>query len=118
MLHVRTSRFAADGDLTGGVVLVRLMGEADAVSLEDFTDLLVRLRGLTRAVDVSEVAIDFRRLEWLTARCIAGLVDWIAEARASGRGFKIRFVSNPAIRWQRRTLAALQACAPDTIAVE
>src|SRR5438094_7030516 len=116
MLHVRSSRFAADGDLSGGAVQVRLMGEADAMSLEDFTDLLVRLRGVTRAVEVTEVTLDFRRLEWLNARCISGLVDWISEAQAT-RPVKIRLVSNPAIRWQRRTLHSLQSCAPSVITV-
>lgn len=67
-----------------------------------------------------EVVVDFRQLEFMNSACFKKVVTWITkveEVEADVR-YRIRFLSNATIHWQRRSLHALQMFAIDLVSVD
>ena len=64
--------------------------------------------------------IDFERLEFMNSSCFKNFVAWInrvQEMEARSR-YQIRFVSNPGLHWQKRSLSALQCFAVDLVQID
>lgn len=72
-------------------------------------------REATRAA-ATRAVVDIRTLEFASASCLDVLSVWISAVAESAR-YTIEFVSSPDHAWQRRSLDALIACAPDIVRV-
>ena len=61
-----------------------------------------------------------RQLEFMSAAAFNALVGWLAllSDLPPEHRYRIRFRSNPNIRWQRRSLCALSCFATDVVAIE
>jgi hypothetical protein len=99
---------------------LQLSGNADNAALTPFGELVSRLHRKICEVATREIVIDIRRLEFMSASCFNVLVSWIAliQDLAPGGRYKLRFKSDPAIPWQRRSLRTLSCFATDLITVE
>jgi hypothetical protein len=68
---------------------------------------------------VNEVAFDFRDLYFMNSSCFKAFVTWIdVVSRATAKGYKIRFLTNPRLHWQRRSLEALRCLSPNVVQLE
>ncbi len=68
----------------------------------------------------NEVIVDLKQLEFMNSACFKKLVTWITKVEAvlADSRYRIRFLSNPKMHWQRRSLPALQCFAMDIVSVE
>lgn len=101
-------------------LLVSLAGTADLRVTEDVEKLLadVHQRVLNEAVE--EVKVDLRSLEFMNSSCFKSFVTWISQVQdlPEAKQYRIRFISSPAILWQRRSLNALSCFAAHLVTIE
>jgi hypothetical protein len=68
---------------------------------------------------IPEVQIDLRELEFMNSSCFKSFVSWISEVSELTSGhYRIRFLSNPSILWQHRSLHALSCFAAELVTIE
>ena len=106
--------------LEGSVLRVLLTGNADMRSALQLQDWLHALHGEALRLTVSETIVDLRTLEFMNSSCFKGFLSWISEVRDGDerRQYRIRFLSDPRMLWQRRSLHALSCFAVDLITIE
>ena len=96
-----------------------LKGNADYAALDALEMLLTRVHTEARRLAVGEVIVDLRQLEFMNSSCFKAFVTWISMMQdEADRRYRVTFLSNPAMRWQRRSLQALSCFAADIISVE
>ena len=110
----------AEVSLLGRTIRLRLAGNADMRVTYSLHLFLTRLHAEARRHAVAEVEVDLHSLEFMNSSCFKNFVTWINEVGESVKEqqYKIRFVSNPSLLWQRRSLHALCGFAKDLITVE
>jgi len=106
--------------VVGDVYSVVLAGTAEMNAREALQTFLRGLHEKACSLGVREVAVDFRHLAFMNSSCFKGFVDWLSDVQKGGseRHYQIRFLSNPALSWQRRSLQALRCFAMDAIRIE
>jgi hypothetical protein len=59
-------------------------------------------------------------LEFMNSACMKLFVNWVSDIldAPEEKRYRLRFRSNPEIRWQKRSLTALQCFTTDVVAVE
>lgn len=112
--------FRADASQDGAGITVRFSGTADLSAREQLESLLLRLHAEAQRLGVSEVAVDFRQLEFMNSSCFKGLVGWLTGVQdlEADKQYRIRLLSKPELLWQRRSLHALRCFAVDLISIE
>ena len=67
-----------------------------------------------------DVTLDLRSLEFMAASCFNVFVMWVGliNERALEARYRLRFAINPAVPWQKRSLATLTCFATDIVKVE
>jgi hypothetical protein len=106
--------------LDATTVHVGLDGKADTDSLNGLHDLLEKLHAEALRLRVTEVVFDFQRLAFMSSSGVKAFVNLIMRAQGTQaeQRYRLRFRSNPDLRWQKRSLHALTCFAPELITVE
>jgi hypothetical protein len=106
--------FGADG------ITVRLVGEAGMEAMSAMEKTLAGLHGEMQARKAPAAVIDLTKLEFMNSSCFKAFVTWIDRVQEldPAAHYRIRFVSNPTILWQRRSLQALQCFAAELISID
>ncbi|MGC4091053.1 MAG: hypothetical protein QM756_24895 [Polyangiaceae bacterium] len=100
-------------------VVVAFAGNGDMSAVEALGRFLKGLHPEATNLGVKEVAFDFRDLYFMNSSCFKAFVTWIdVVSRASVPPYTIRFLTNPRLHWQRRSLEALRCLAPNVVRVE
>jgi hypothetical protein len=117
--EIRDPDFVAEVAQTNPIEL-RLSGSADISTKGPLEALIQQLHGQIEAQGVSAIRVDLRQLEFMSAASFTALVGWLSLVHdlPPERRYRIRFQSNPLIRWQRRSLGALSCFATDVVAIE
>lgn len=117
---VASTVIEADGRYEDGVVHVRLAGTADYEARSDVDAVIGKLHQEMLRLRAPKVVVDLRALEFMNSSCFKVFVSWLAAVRdlEPGRQYRIHLRSNPALHWQRRSLAALACFAVDVVAIE
>jgi hypothetical protein len=110
----------ADMEVEHTSITVHLRGTANLLAKDRLDVFLTGVHREALRLHVNEVAVDFRKLEFMNSSCFKGFLDWITHVQESplDQIYKIGFLSTAGILWQRRSLRALQCFAPDLIEVE
>lgn len=118
--EVSAGDFKASASHDGARVVARCAGNADLRAGEALDRLLAAIDAEAQRLQVPEVAVDLRDLEFMNASCFKRFVTWIGriQEQAPRRQYKIRFLSNPKFRWQERSLQALRCFALELITIE
>ena len=103
----------ADSKLT-----VAFNGTGDVAAIELLADYLKRLHGEAERLLVTEVTCDFRQLSFMNSSCFKSFVVWIDTVKNAARSYRIRFLTDPGMQWQKRSLEALRRLASDVVSVE
>ena len=116
MAAIRELDFEASAEVTG----LELCGSADARIVPELDALLAELHAELLAAHATEIAIDIRKLEFMNATCFNVLVNWLALVNdlPPERRYRLRFATNAAIPWQRRSLHTLSCFATDLVVIE
>ena len=108
------------GRIEDGAIVIEMTGSADMESVEPLVAHLASLHLEMQRTRTPEVVVDFRRLEFMSSSSLKAFVEWIAiiqDLEPPDR-YRIRFRSNPTLRWQKRSLHSLQCFASDLISVQ
>ncbi len=103
----------------GSVITAMLEGNADYAALDAVEMLLNRTHTEAKRLAVTEVVVDLRHLEFMNSSCFKCFVSWITEIQelVEPAQYKVRFLSNPQLHWQKRSLHSLRCFAVDLITV-
>ncbi|HYJ11303.1 MAG TPA: hypothetical protein VEX18_19910 [Polyangiaceae bacterium] len=100
-------------------LVAKLWGTADLRVTDSVEAILNRVHQKAIELGISEVRMDLRELEFMNSSCFKSFVSWISEVSDMPSGqYRIRFLSNPSILWQRRSLHALSCFAAELITIE
>ena len=69
-------------------------------------------------LNLSEVCCDFRQLTFMNSSCLKSFVVWIDTVKNSSHLYQIRFLTEPSLHWQRRSLEALRRLAANIVTIE
>jgi hypothetical protein len=93
-------------------------GTGDVAAIELLGDYLKRVHGEAERLLVTEVTCDFRQLSFMNSSCFKAFVLWIDTVKNAARSYRIRFLTDPGMHWQRRSLEALRRLATNVVSVE
>ena len=99
-------------------LIVAFAGTGDVAAIELLGDYLKRLHGEAERLLVTEVTCDFRKLSFMNSSCFKAFVVWIDTVKNAARSYQIRFLTDPELHWQRRSLEALRRLATNVVSVE
>ena len=103
-----------------GSLSLRVSGTADMEMLPELGPLLTELHSDLCLGEAREVTVDFRGLGFMNSSCFKCFITWIASIAKlePERRYRVRFLTNPKLPWQRRSLEAMRAFAPALVRVE
>jgi anti-anti-sigma factor len=107
-------------ELVGDVITTRFKGTADVEAQPDLQHYINGLHTESQRLKVTKIVLDFRELEFMNSSSFKIFVAWLAKVQdlPAGDQYKICFLSNPNMHWQRRSLAALSCFAVDLVSIE
>ena len=119
MPSVSSDDFSAEAALAGQEIKVRMSGNADLVTKPLLDRFLEDLHTEAARRRVPEVIVDVRPLEFMNSSCLKSFVSWIGTLEESDEPmrYRITFLSNPAMLWQKRSLHALSCFGADLVHV-
>lgn len=119
-LSFQNRDFAVESEIGTNRIRARFSGNADIDAIAPLRDLMARLHAEMVRVAATEVEIDLRDLEFMNAACMKLFVNWVSEILEGpeDKRYRLRFVSNPEVRWQRRSLMALQCFTTDVVVLD
>jgi hypothetical protein len=110
--------FALKPTLTDGAVSVLLTGTGDLLAMPQLGSFLKQLHAEVTRLSVKLVVMDIRELYFLNSSCLKQFVTWLKLMRGAGsHQYQVQFLSNVNLRWQRRTLSALQALSDGAVTI-
>jgi len=113
------SGFQLTPRLEGEELIVSFSGNGDMSAVEALGRYLKQVHQEAVSHEVSEVSFDFKDLYFMNSSCFKAFVTWIDLAsRAENHAYTIRFLTNPRLHWQRRSLEALRCLSPSVVRVE
>jgi len=103
-----------------GFVRVTFCGEADMAAAEAVRSALADAHGRALSLRSGEVILDLSRLEFMNSTCLKTFLTWLGrlEGLTPHTRYRVRMISNPSTPWQRRSLHALVAFAPDLVTID
>jgi anti-anti-sigma factor len=115
---VTTETLMAEGAAVGDLVEVRMRGSAELGSKATLDEFLADVFEASHGR--REVVVDIRKLEYMNSSALKSLLAWIVRVRdlPEPRRHKIRFLSNPELHWQQRSLHSLVSMCGEVLEVE
>jgi len=112
--------FRAAASHEGTTATLALFGNADAHTRDDVQAAVTAMREAARSLQVSEVVVDMRELEFMNSSCFKCLITWLSDLleQPVELRYRIRFRSDPAKHWQHRSLRALSCFAVELVTIE
>ena len=119
VVSVTGDDFSADATYAGSAITASLKGNADYAALDALEMLLTRVHAEARRLAITDAVIDLRGLEFMNSSCFKSFVTWITDIQEldTAAQYKVRFVSNPNMHWQKRSLHSLRCFAVELITV-
>lgn len=119
VISVASGKLRADASHQDGVMNMRLAGVADYAAVDALEQLLDDVHDECVRAKVKQTSVDLRQLEFMNSSCFKCLVSWInvLQELAPASQYKVTFVSNPQMHWQRRSMHSLRCFAEDLITV-
>ncbi len=101
-------------------VKVELSGDANMDAVEAVAAAFDRVHALAIADGCDRVMVDVTRLEFMNSTCFKKVLTWIGRVDSMGPSppYVIRFLSDPRVGWQKRSLHALESFAAGIVTVE
>lgn len=119
-IELRINELHAAASLDSGVLRLALTGTADATSETALGTVLTRLHGELVQAGAHEAVVDMRALDFMNSSCFKAFITWIvaADRLPAPQRYRIRFLCNPEIHWQRRSLRAMVHFGSGIVSVE
>jgi hypothetical protein len=104
---IERSFFTVHAQAEGRCVRVAMSGTADLRSQLALDNFFTSLHRQSVATAAEEVKVDVRSLEFMSAACFRLVVEWLCRVDEAARPYRVSFLANPALPWQRRSMEAL-----------
>jgi anti-anti-sigma factor len=113
-------KLKVQASIEAGTLVVHFAGSADMRTMSALASFVAQVHPEARRLGKPEVVVDLRKLEFMSSSCFKVVITWITQILAlpPAERYKLRFLASRLKMWQERSLAALQAFAPDQIVVE
>ncbi len=97
-----------------------MSGNADTRIVDSLHALVAGLHARLHAEHARHITVDLSRLEFMNASCFNVLVNWLqlVTELAPHERYQLRFATNQAIPWQRRSLRTLSCFATDLVVLQ
>jgi hypothetical protein len=115
---IDTPAFSCAPALDAGRLTVTFVGTGDVAAIEVLGTYLKQVHAEAERLGLTEVTCDFRKLVFMNSSCFKAFVVWIDTVKNAARGYRIRFLTDPEMHWQRRSLEALRRLATTVVSVE
>jgi anti-anti-sigma factor len=103
-----------------GAIVVQMRGNADIAAEAPLKKFLDDLHAEAKRLAIRETLFEVQELYFMNSSCLSLLlrhVNTVLQSSTS-HAYKLRFRSNHNLRWQKRSLQALRAFAPDVVSIE
>jgi hypothetical protein len=111
--------FSVDATLESGGLTVRFSGNGDMAAVAPLGLYLKQVHTEALELAVPQVSCDFSELYFVNSSCLKAFVTWIdTVVQTQPPAYEIRFLANPNLHWQRRSLEALRGLAPHVVRVD
>ena len=119
LVTVSGEDFAGAATHEGSTLLTSLKGNADYAALDALEMLLTRAHAEATRLKITEMVVDLRQLEFMNSSCFKCFLSWITDVQElePERQYKVKFLSNPQLHWQKRSLHSLRCFAVELITV-
>ena len=109
-----------DATTSDDTVVVRFSGNADMEATPVLELYLKDLHAGVMRERVPTVVFDIAELDFMNSSSFKCFVSWISLVIKLGDAerYDVRFLSNPELQWQRRSLEALYRFAPDVVTID
>jgi hypothetical protein len=103
----------------GDIVELRLSGSSSLGVAASLQTLVDRLHASICQASIQTIVVDIVALEFMNAGCFNVLVSWLGQISElpPDKRYRLRFVSNASIRWQRRSLQTLSCFATELVEI-
>ena len=110
--------FQAAPSLADGRLALRFSGNGDMNAISPLSLYLKQVHDEALRLGVSEVSCDLQQLVFMNSSCFKSFVVWIDTVKNAAHPYKIRFLTDPNLHWQRRSLEALRRLAANIVTIE
>ena len=117
-LAASADRFQAIATLDDTRLSIAFAGSGDMNAIELLAGYLKEVHREATRLAVLEVRCDFRKLVFMNSSCFKAFVVWIDTLKNAPPSYKISFLTEPDIHWQRRSLEALRRLATNIVSIE
>ncbi len=115
--NIAEERCRTSTKLVDGEIRVAFYGEAETPLRDKIRQLLAQIDAEALRLGIERVFVDFCSLGFISSTCFKAFVTWIDHVK-DHKQYRVRFASQDGQTWHRRSLSALQAFAPDLVAIE
>jgi hypothetical protein len=118
--HLEGPALRVESAEADGVITTRLIGTAESECKDDLDRYVRVLHDSVLRLGIAKVVVDFRELAFMNSSSLKVFVTWMALARdvPDDKSYRIHFVPNASMHWQRRSLAALKNFAVNLVSVD
>lgn len=110
--------FTCEPTLVQGRLAIKFAGTGDVAAIELLAVYLKRVHAEVERLGLSEVSCDFRQLLFMNSSCFKAFVVWIDTVKNAARPYRIRFLTDPEMHWQKRSFEALRRLATSVVSLE
>ncbi len=110
--------FQATPTLENDRLAVRFAGNGDMNAIAPLSAFLKQVHEEAMRLTVTEVRCDLQQLVFMNSSCFKSFVVWIDTVKNAQPGYLIRFLTDPSVHWQRRSLEALRRLATNIVELE
>jgi hypothetical protein len=117
MERIATDSFSCDPELVGTVLFIRLAGTGDAAAVAPLSDCLKTVQSEAKRLELREIRFDLSTLYFLNSSCLKAFINFLFGLNNEKLTCAIKFVTNPNLEWQPRSLAALERMSRGVVSI-
>jgi hypothetical protein len=110
--------FQAVATLEEPRLTIAFSGSGDMNAIELLAGYLKQVHEEALRLTIQQVRCDFRQLGFMNSSCFKSFVVWIDTVKNAPLPYKISFLTDPSLHWQRRSLEALRRLAVNVVSIE
>jgi hypothetical protein len=110
--------FKAAPTLVDSRLMLRFAGSGDMNAMSSLSVYLKRVHEEAARLSLSEVTCDLKQLVFMNSSCFKSFAVWIDTVKNAQPGYRIRFLTDPNLHWQRRSLEALRRLAANIVTID
>jgi len=111
--------FSIKPSLLASAIKIELRGSADMEARSILSQYIDQVDAETKRLHMAEVIVDVHELYFINSVCLKSLVTWLDRIvnMPAIRRYYVTFLVDPKLRWQDRSILALQRMAPDVVRI-